>query len=557
MSASSAPLHHSFASDHRRRGRPVARTTFQLACDVLPNKGQSQAAALAEVQTLSLKWANRRFPSKLDEAAWEGNSFLCLEPGYRLEAIRIADDRVWTMRLEHPDHDVARRNWTVDLSFRETDRNTLQMALRLQCVSGDDVVEPEPFSRPGIVKGLVEHFTLQELLPFSGKPWTIEAEADLSWLLRFLQDERRTLPVYVLSQVDQWVRNDFVIDADDLAVRVQSVAHVIKVPYGLGYAWTQLVGRQWSSFNGAIRTFRPGFDRETDSISDHPRILGERIQRLRVGERVGPAAVADMLEQQAFLHSAGKNLDLSGCLFLEDARTRQAELARSAASESDDWRSLFEDEISALNAKIAKLGEQVEDWQTLAEQADQERNYYSERNGDLRVQADGLRAALEAKTGESTDERIPILDDYAELEEWVNTHLAGRLELHPRARRSLSGAVYGDVALVYRSLLLLGREYRNMKLGYPGAKEAFEDGTAALGLRCGGSIAKHLAGEQGETYFVNYPPHSVQKHFVDLHIRKGSDHDERNCLAIYYFWHDETQQVIVSWLPGHLKNRRT
>ena len=557
MSASSAPVEYSTAPRLRRRGQPIARTTFQLACDVLPSDGQTSEEALAEARVLSLKWAKRRFPPKIDQDAWDGKSFVCQEPGYRLEGVHISEDKLWTMRLEHPDDAVARRTWTVDLSFREVTTDSLRMALRLQCVSGEDVIVPEPYSRPGIVKALVERFTLRELLPFSGKPWTIEAEKDLTWLLQFLEDERRTLPVYVLSQLDQWVRDDFVIDADDLAKRVQGTAHVIKMPYDWGYQWTELVGRSWSSFNGAVRTFQPGFNREEDAVTDHPRILEDRIRRLQFGEKLGPAALVDMLEQQAFLHSAGKSAELAGCLFLEDARTRQAELARLAATETDDWRSLYDDEIKALNAKIGKLQDEVGEWQALAEQADQERNYFSERNADLRGQADGLRAALEAKTGESTDRAIPILEDYADLEEWVNKYLAGRLELHPRARRSLSGAVYSDVRLVYQSLLLLAREYRNMKLGYPGAKEVFEKDTGALGLRYGGSIAKHLAGEQGDTYFVNYPPSSIQKQFVDLHLRKGNDYDERNCLAIYFFWHDDTQQVIVCWLPGHLKNRQS
>ena len=56
---------------------------------------------------------------------------------------------------------------------------------------------------------------------------------------------------------------------------------------------------------------------------------------------------------------------------------------------------------------------------------------------------------------------------------------------------------------------------------------------------------------------MNYPPHSTEKRFLEFHLRKGSDHDERNCLAIYFFWHGDTQQVVVGWLPGHLKNRMT
>ena len=42
-----------------------------------------------------------------------------------------------------------------------------------------------------------------------------------------------------------------------------------------------------------------------------------------------------------------------------------------------------------------------------------------------------------------------------------------------------------------------------------------------------------------------------------MHIRKGRDHDARHCLAIYFFWDEETRQVVVGWLPSHLDNRLT
>ena len=557
MSASAILLPPSAHPESTRRERPVARTTFQLACDVLPSEGQTPSTALAEARKISLKWAHHRFPPKIEQDAWDGESFICQEPGYRLEGISIANDKLWTMRLEHPDQNVARRTWTVDLCLREADEAKLRMALRLQCVSAADLAADVPYSRPGIVRSLIQHFKLQELLPFTGKPWLLETEADLEWLLRFLEHKSRTLPVYLLSQFDEWVRDDFVVDANDLAERVQAAAHVIKMPYELGYKWTDVVGRRWSSFRGAVRTFRPDFNREEDAVADHPRILAERIKEFQFGEKIGPVALVDMLEQQTFIRSAKKNLELAGCLFLEDARVRQAELSRLAANEVDDWRSLYEDEIKALNGQIGKLRDDVTEWQSLAEHAEQDRILYIEKNSALRSHADALRRALEAKSGQSTDREIPIPDDYSEMEEWVNNYLLGRLELHPRARRALGRAQYSDVPLVYRSLLILAREYRNMRLGHSGAKNVFDSRISALGLRCGGSIAKHLAGEQRDTYFVPYPPSSGQKHLMDHHLRKGSDHDERNCLAIYFFWHEESQQVVVGWLPSHLQNRKT
>ena len=85
----------------------------------------------------------------------------------------------------------------------------------------------------------------------------------------------------------------------------------------------------------------------------------------------------------------------------------------------------------------------------------------------------------------------------------------------------------------------------------------FEAGTRDLGLRIGRSIARQRAGEQGSTYFVRWPAGGEDEEFLEWHLRKGSGMDPRHCLAIYFFWDEPGQQVVVGWLPGHLENRMT
>jgi hypothetical protein len=80
----------------------------------------------------------------------------------------------------------------------------------------------------------------------------------------------------------------------------------------------------------------------------------------------------------------------------------------------------------------------------------------------------------------------------------------------------------------------------------------------ALQLKDGGSIDPGRAGEHGSTYFVNYPIGSLTTRFLENHLRCGGNtRDPKRCLAIYYFWDDDSQQVVVGWLPGHLENRLT
>lgn len=135
-------------------------------------------------------------------------------------------------------------------------------------------------------------------------------------------------------------------------------------------------------------------------------------------------------------------------------------------------------------------------------------------------------------------------------------YLAGRLVPHPRAIRSLKDADYENHELVAESLLLLANGYRDYCMGRE-PKQNFDTGCQELHLTCTGSIAEHKAGEHGDTYYVRFPVGSLKKRFLESHLRKGTSREARHCLAIYFFWDSDTQQVVVGWLPSHLKNDLT
>ena len=42
------------------------------------------------------------------------------------------------------------------------------------------------------------------------------------------------------------------------------------------------------------------------------------------------------------------------------------------------------------------------------------------------------------------------------------------------------------------------------------------------------------------------------KRLLDMHVKKGTNREARNCLRIYFFFDDESDQVVVGHLPDHL-----
>lgn len=552
--------HTSHPASRRRSERPIVRTTFQLGCDLVPRDDRSLGWAVAEAQKLSLSWAcgPKRYPGDLPQQSWDGSSFVAEVPGYRLECTSIPQRGVWSLRLTQPDGRQPGRTWTTEIALR-SDNNNVRVGVRGQCASPPMCVQPILLTRPRIVLELAKTFSLREVINIEDKPWRPKSEADLQRLLSLLENPDRTMPVFVLTEPDPKQlgidASEFLLDADDLARKTHGLAHVVTMNRVLGYSWTAMVGKPWSTFLGAVRTYQPGLDFDEDDPYDHPLAMAERILFWKHNDHIAERAFVEFLREQAHRNAATKRVDWRGCLFLNDARSLEAEIAQQSATAPVQKLQQAEKKIESLEEKIRELEQEAEAFNDDSIAASRDRDRYIEENKILRARINAIQARLEEKTESPLDSEVVIPDGYDRAKEWVDEHLAGRLQLHPRALQGLKKAVFRDVGLVYQCLLLLANEYRDQQRSIEGARQKFEQRTQELGLRISRSVTKSRAGEQGDTYYVKWPLHSDRLEFLEWHLRKGTNFDPQLCLGVYFFWDGETEQVIVGWLPSHLSTR--
>ena len=551
-----------------RPGRPNVRTTFQLSADLLPDEGQTVDDLFASARSATLDWLQDKFSERLSEGALAGESFEIDIHGQSIAAVSLVSRGLWTVRLVQPDapfgkrRAVPGRSWTTEIAFVKED-GRVRFGIRVLCASLRFANEPIALTRPRIVVELSNRFHMRIAATVAGSAWEPQDEADLDRLYEVLTDPRRELPVYLLSVPDQkqlgYGSAPYLLDHERLAQKCQGIAHVVTMPWTLGFAWTNKVGKPWSAFLGAVRTYRPGLNFDEDSPSDHPRAYAERVLEFYYNGEKMERAFEHFLVDRAYEHAASKRVDWGSLRFLADARLAAAELARETTTGESEWKELYEAEIRSLKEKVDELEGESEGYFDLAAGAERERDQALEENRLLRVQIDSLRSALQAKTGEDPDATIQPPETYDELPDWVGENLAGRLVLHNRAiNNGLKKPEFEDLELVARVLLLLASEYRNMRMGHPGAKDAFDAKVSEMTLRYDGSISKERAGQEGETYFVKWPHSTSSKCFLEHHIRSGGNtRDPKRCLAVYFFWDDDTQQVVVGWLPSHLNNRLT
>ena len=244
--------------------------------------------------------------------------------------------------------------------------------------------------------------------------------------------------------------------------------------------------------------------------------------------------------------------------FVPDARILAAELELAHSTHlanAPAREAALNHHVAALQRKLDAAEEENADWLAEVEQAQEIAEFYRNENISLRRQIDVLRNHLKRQKGDKElDTDVPIPRGYDAMPDWVRQHLAGRLILHPRAERAVGKAEYVEPEMVYRALLILANEYRNSRMGI-GSDEAFQAALSKYGMDFSGSIDKARAGQEGDAYFVNYPPGSNNRRMLQFHIERGNSREPRYCMRIYFFWDEESNQVVVGWLPGHLSNR--
>lgn len=518
----------------------------------------SMENSFSRIIGLILPFVAKSLYTKLPPEAAEHRSFEIQDENRQCECVAVPERMLWAIRFKFTSKDGTL--WYYDVSLvREDDR--LIFGMKIDTAFGTDVKALQ--AKLLLVESLLGCGLLAQGRPVTANLWLVNTPEDVSALVALLEDPYRSLPVIVISAVNRnaWRLTpsapEYLVNAEYLANRVKGYAIVARINFQSAYALTEAVGKSWSVYDGACRTYFPKIDFDNGSPAHHPGNFKDKIwfwnyEGLR-GERGYTAFLIDTAHRVA----STSRTDWSGLYFVPDARILAAELEMAHAmhlANAPERELAMQNHIAALQRKLQTAEDENADWLGELEKATEEAEYYKQENIALRLRLDALRAHLIRQSGESPDKEIQIPDNYKVMGEWVKEHLAGRLILLPRAERAASKAEYTEVGMVYRALLILANEYRDSRMG-TGTDKAFRDALAQYGMDFSGSIDKSRAGQEGDAYYVNYPIGTTQRVFLQFHLERGNRHEDRYCMRIYFFWDDDTNQVVVGWLPSHLSNR--
>ena len=501
---------------------------------------------------------NHLAAGRLPKEAWEGRGFSLDDIGaQRAEAIVIDSHQLWATRLDNPDKTTPQRVWTTEVAIAALDGGVSLFGMRLLCSElGAEIGFPR--SVPGLVRKVVskgQAFLTD--LPLSSDPWVV-APDEVELLVALLTNPRRHVDVVVFSLPHGSKDPEEALASPQLvAQRAIGTVHVVVLTGDASFGLSDRVGREFSVFRQAVRTYRPGFNPDRDDPYAHPLALPQVVTDWN--ERTG-SAFESFLVQQALRQSVrGSDLDDRLPPFKEirqHANRIRREKERREASTDRELLEIALDEVEELKNRIQKDSEESEDLIEIAEreksEAVQEAHQLRALNTHLQTRIQYLQSSTQSGTDTNAEPDVPSSLD--ELKDWAETMLAGDVVLHNRALRGAKRSEYKDPVLVYRSLLLRDYYVPMRRSVLNGSKQSFEQACSTLGLTESGSITETRAGEQGDTYVVNF---GGRDRTLDRHLKKGDARNRKYCFRLYFFWDEGTEQVVVGWLTSHLETRAT
>lgn len=538
--------------------RTSVRPVSQVALTIFSKKHPD---LFNETVTTVLKWLNRRSGKTLPPEAWAGRSFELDDVGaQRTAAVRLSNPEYWAARLDDADRDVAQRYWTTEVGVVAQNEKMLKFACRLLCVTRGADVAYQP-SIPGLVRQVVANGDVwADGRNLSEEPWLIETEADVEDLIGLLASPKRRQDVHVVSLPEGSVSiTEAALPAGKLHLAMLGAAHVAVITGPASYHLTDRVGKHFSVFHSAVRTYRPGFDPEVDDPFAHPLVLPHWLDSWPARYL---ATFEDYLVGQALRRTVSDpDLERSLPPFTQIKEIAAAQRFETARESGASDKELYELTRLELEEAKANFEEQKSYYESLLAEQDTEVKEAREAVRDLTAQNNALKArqqhlmARVARVDMAEPMQVEIPADLQLLREWSDQHLAGSVVILSRAFGGAKKSRLLDTALVYNALLLLRDYYVPMRVeGGLERKAAYETRCRELGIEETASFAGTRFGEYEEEYVVRY---KGRRQLLDRHLKKGNDREERTCFRLYFFWDDDDQQVVVGWLPSHLTTRLT
>lgn len=174
-------------------------------------------------------------------------------------------------------------------------------------------------------------------------------------LVDTLQNPKRSLPVLVLSTLDGKPADEKL--ASLLSRRLTGLAHVVEIDDTSSWVLTSVVGKNLSTYLGALRIYWPGFTENSDRYA-HPLWTHEKLKET-FQRQGGPLSFADRISRLVCLAAAGA-VHCPSEIPKMRAKLSHQRRQRTARTE-DDNTACYLQEIERLESLLEKRDQQLQE----------------------------------------------------------------------------------------------------------------------------------------------------------------------------------------------------
>lgn len=505
-------------SDHR---------LLAMEWDLVESEG---AYGMAVASTLD--WLRERLGVSLPQT-WESG-------GHELElgGVRIqleAGDRIFALRMEHPDQVEVARTWRVEAMVIAGTKGRGGM-VGIRVGTQDRTKLPEPGTGiPGLVvawqqsPGLMlgAHATAMSQQVRTAKEfeaWRASLAAPRQHMISVTTDPSGFAPNPGFSTIVQ---------------RVTMLREAVR-------SYEDVYGRPWE---GCVHAFAPGEQGPRNwNVADRAGLGALQASATALRQRPGMPTfkqLRDMVRENTIPTIVKESADqpepiVQSLAPADEVAPQVATEHTQAPQESSGYRS---DELQMM------LDIALSDHATTQNELDERRAEVTQ----LRSKLQALQAQLSIRSEEKpTLEAIPTTLD--KLPAWIPS-LQPRLVIVDKALRVASRTEHRDVPRIYRALQALATDYWSSR--FEGDERAYANWTEFLKenrMRWGSvGVANDISRYQSEYQAV----WEGRTYTMTHHLQGSSSRDPTRCIRIYVSIDEDRQLIVVGALPAHLTNTLT
>jgi len=471
-----------------------------------------------------------------------------------LKVIAFPERKLWALRHRHPDTTVLHRYWTTEITIGIRDEEcTFQM--KLSCSGAQAMVEAADQSVPKIIKTLGQFYNLGRVgLHF--QPTTLGNREELDLFRARLESANRLVPIVLLTEHDRKKSNftevrPYGVEPLEVQKKFAGLAEVYCLPYELRFEVRDVLEKEWSAFNGAVRVYYPGLTWD-DDLHRHPVVMADTVRYYRYRDLEGFDAFVEFLKDSLYRYNQSASYR-PGFTSIREVQSERATFQRTLVGDDTKYIELLEAEVQEMNELLQQKDNEIQFYLEAAARQDDEIKELKELLVKERAKNGALLAGRAPVAQIDPLQKLP--STYLELADWVQDHFEGRVELHTRAKKALKAAVYKDLGLVCRAIAGLATTYVEMRRnGGPDTRRAWEEFLRFQHIEQSKSVSDSRLGEDRSEYEVEF---RGKKQLLEWHLKTGTSRDEREALRIYFFYLEDAQQVVIGWLPSHLNTRAT